>query len=226
MSKQTFYITTPIYYVNGSPHLGHAYTSTAADALARWNRLEGHDVFFLTGTDEHGQKVEAAARAAGIDPQEFTDRVSADFQDMARVMNISNDDFIRTTEPRHKASAQALWKKLQESGAIYLGKYEGWYAVRDEAFYDEDETTVKPDGTRVAIPPAPRWNGWWSPAISSSSAPSRTGFSPITRKTRASSPRRPSATRSSASCAPGCTTSRSAAPPSPGASRCRAMRRM
>ncbi|MGP8025134.1 MAG: methionine--tRNA ligase [Acidocella sp.] len=151
MSKQTFYITTPIYYVNGSPHLGHAYTSTAADALARWNRLEGHDVFFLTGTDEHGQKVEAAARAAGIDPQDFTDRVSADFQDMARVMNISNDDFIRTTEPRHKASAQALWKKLQESGAIYLGKYEGWYAVRDEAFYDEDETTVKPDGTRVAI---------------------------------------------------------------------------
>ena len=137
--------------MNGSPHLGHAYTSTAADALARWNRLEGHDVFFLTGTDEHGQKVEAAARAAGIDPQEFTDRVSADFQDMARVMNISNDDFIRTTEPRHKASAQALWKKLQESGAIYLGKYEGWYAVRDEAFYDEDETTVKPDGTRVAI---------------------------------------------------------------------------
>src|SRR5271165_5837506 len=151
MSKQKFYITTPIYYVNGSPHLGHAYTSTAADALARWNRLEGHDVFFLTGTDEHGQKVEAAARAAGIDPQEFTDRVSADFQDMARVMNISNDDFIRTTEPRHKASAQALWKKLQESGAIYLGKYEGWYAVRDEAFYDEDETTVKPDGSRVAI---------------------------------------------------------------------------
>ncbi len=151
MNKQSFYITTPIYYVNGSPHLGHAYTSTAADALARWQRLEGHDVFFLTGTDEHGQKVEAAARAAGVDPQEFTDRVSADFQDMARVMNISNDDFIRTTEARHKRSAQALWTKLQESGAIYLGKYEGWYAVRDEAFYDEEETSVKPDGTRVAI---------------------------------------------------------------------------
>ncbi|MBB5372390.1 methionine--tRNA ligase [Acidocella aromatica] len=151
MNKQSFYITTPIYYVNGSPHLGHAYTSTAADALARWNRLEGHDVFFLTGTDEHGQKVEAAARAAGIEPQEFADRVSADFQDMARVMNISNDDFIRTTEARHKRSAQALWTKLRESGAIYLGKYEGWYAVRDEAFYDEEETSVKPDGTRVAI---------------------------------------------------------------------------
>jgi methionyl-tRNA synthetase len=150
MPKQNFYITTPIYYVNGAPHLGHAYTSVAADVLARWNRLEGHDVFFLTGTDEHGQKVEAAARAAGIAPQEFTDRVSADFQDMARVMNISNDDFIRTTEARHKAAAQAIWLKLQENGSIYLGAYEGWYAVRDEAFYDEDETELKPDGTRIA----------------------------------------------------------------------------
>jgi methionyl-tRNA synthetase len=89
-------------------------------------------------------------RAAGVEPQEFTDRVSADFQDMAKRMNISNDDFIRTTEPRHKASAQALWRKLQENGAIYLGKYEGWYAVRDEAFYDEEETALKPDGTRIA----------------------------------------------------------------------------
>ena len=148
---QKFYITTPIYYVNGAPHLGHAYTSAAADALARWHRLEGEDVFFLTGTDEHGQKVEAAARLAGIPPQEFTDRVSADFQDMARVMNISNDDFIRTTEPRHKAAAAAIWLKLQENGFIYLGAYEGWYAVRDEAFYDEEETEKKPDGTRIAI---------------------------------------------------------------------------
>ncbi|HYP62399.1 MAG TPA: class I tRNA ligase family protein, partial [Acidocella sp.] len=99
MPKHSYYITTPIYYVNGAPHLGHAYTSTAADVLARWHRLEGHDVFFLTGTDEHGQKVEAAARLAGIPPQQFTDQVSDDFRDMARVMNISNDDFIRTTEP-------------------------------------------------------------------------------------------------------------------------------
>jgi methionyl-tRNA synthetase len=155
MSKNTFYITTPIYYVNGAPHLGHAYTSTAADVLARWNRLEGHDVFFLTGTDEHGQKVEAAARAAGIDPQSFTDRVSADFQDMAKRMNISNDDFIRTTEPRHKRAAQAIWQKLQENGAIYLGKYEGWYSVRDEAFYDEEELVIAPDGTKKAPTGAP-----------------------------------------------------------------------
>ena len=151
MKKTKFYITTPIYYVNGSPHLGHAYTSTAADVLARWHRLEGDDVFFLTGTDEHGQKVEAAARAAGIEPQVFVDRVSADFEDMAKAMNISNDDFIRTTMPRHKQACQAIWRKLQENGFIYLGAYEGWYAVRDEAFYDEAETALKPDGSRYAL---------------------------------------------------------------------------
>ena len=150
MSKQKYYITTPIYYVNGAPHLGHAYTSTAADVLARFKRLDGFDVFFLTGTDEHGQKVEAAARAAGVAPQEFTDRIAADFADMAKRMNISNDDFIRTTEPRHKAAAQALWQRLEAAGAIYLGAYEGFYAVRDEAFYDESELKTLPDGTLVA----------------------------------------------------------------------------
>ena len=153
--KQKFYVTTPIYYVNGPPHLGHAYTSTAADVLARFKRLDGQDVFFLTGTDEHGQKVEAAARAAGLDPQSFTDKVAADFQDMAARMNISHDDFIRTTEPRHKRSCQALWQRLVEAGAIYLGKYEGWYAVRDEAFYDEEETALDADGARRAPSGAP-----------------------------------------------------------------------
>lgn len=155
MSRQKFYITTPIYYVNGAPHLGHAYTSVAADVIARWHRLDGADVFFLTGTDEHGQKVEAAARAAGVDPQTFTDTVAADFRDMARRMNISNDDFIRTTEPRHKAAAQALWRRLEAAGAIYLGAYEGWYAVRDEAFYDEEELTTAPDGSKKAPSGAP-----------------------------------------------------------------------
>ena len=148
--KPKFYVTTPIYYVNGPPHLGHAYTSTAADVLARFKRLDGYDVFFLTGTDEHGQKVEAAARAAGLDPQSFTDKVAADFQDMAARMNISHDDFVRTTEPRHKRACQALWQRLVQAGAIYLGKYEGWYAVRDEAFYDEEETTLDAAGTRRA----------------------------------------------------------------------------
>lgn len=151
MNKKQFYITTPIYYVNGAPHLGHAYTSTAADVLARWHRLAGDDVFFLTGTDEHGQKVEAAARASGIAPQDFTDQVAADFQDMAKAMNISNDAFIRTTESRHKAACQEIWKTLEQNGFIYLGAYEGWYAVRDEAFYDEAETALKPDGSRYAL---------------------------------------------------------------------------
>ena len=153
--KPKYYITTPIYYVNGAPHLGHAYTSTAADVMARFKRLDGYEVFFLTGTDEHGQKVESAARAAGVDPQTFTDQVAADFIDMAHRMNISNDDFIRTTEPRHKRACQALWQLLMESGAIYLGKYEGWYAVRDEAFYDEDELIVAPDGAKKAPSGAP-----------------------------------------------------------------------
>jgi methionyl-tRNA synthetase len=150
-----FYITTPIYYVNGAPHLGHAYTSVAADVVARFKRLDGADVFFLTGTDEHGQKVEAAARAAGVAPQEFCDRIAADFIDMAKQMNVSNDQFIRTTEPRHIRAAQALWQRLVAAGAIYLGKYEGWYAVRDEAFYDEDELVTAADGTRKAPTGAP-----------------------------------------------------------------------
>lgn len=152
---ERFYITTPIYYVNGAPHIGHAYTAIAADVLARWHRLEGEDVFFLTGTDEHGQKVEKAARDAGLEPQEFADRVSADFEDMAARMGISNDDFIRTTEQRHKLACAELWRRLRASGDIYLGHYEGWYAVRDEDFYAEDELITRPDGTRVAPSGAP-----------------------------------------------------------------------
>jgi methionyl-tRNA synthetase len=150
-----FYVTTPIYYVNGAPHIGHAYTSIAADVMARWKRLEGEDVFFLTGTDEHGQKVEQAAAAAGLSPQAFADGVAADFRDMADRMAISYDDFIRTTEARHKAGCAALWQRLADAGEIYLGSYDGWYAVRDEAFYDEEEITVRLDGSRVAPSGAP-----------------------------------------------------------------------
>ncbi len=152
---ERFYLTTPIYYVNGAPHIGHAYTSIAADVIARWKRLDGYDVFFLTGTDEHGQKVQAAAAEAGLSPQDFVDRVSADFRDMADRMGISYDDFIRTTEDRHKQGCAALWRRLADAGQIYLGSYDGWYAVRDEAFYDEDELTGRPDGTRVAPSGAP-----------------------------------------------------------------------
>jgi len=152
---QRFYVTTPIYYVNGAPHIGHAYTSVAADVLARWKRLDGFDVFFLTGTDEHGQKVEKAAHDAGVAPQEFADRIAAQFQDLSALMNLSNDDFIRTTEDRHKRTCQELWRRLRASGDIYLGHYEGYYAVRDEAFYDESELATTPDGACVAPTGAP-----------------------------------------------------------------------
>ena len=145
-----YYITTPIYYVNDAPHIGHAYTTLACDVLARFMRLDGRKVKFLTGTDEHGQKVEKSAQAAGMDPQKFTDKVSQNFRDLAQVMGYSNDDFIRTTEERHIRSCQALWQKLVERGQIYLGSYAGWYAVRDEAFYGEDELTTGPDGKKRA----------------------------------------------------------------------------
>ncbi|WBV41531.1 methionine--tRNA ligase [Pseudoroseomonas cervicalis] len=153
-SERRFYLTTPIYYVNDKPHIGHAYTSLAADVLARWKRMMGHQVHFLTGTDEHGQKVEKAAEARGMAPQDFTDQVSQAFRDLALRMNYSNDDFIRTTEERHKLACAALWKRLEERGEIYLGHYEGWYAVRDEAFYGPDEITEK-DGQKFAPTGAP-----------------------------------------------------------------------
>lgn len=152
---ERFYLTTPIYYVNGAPHIGHAYTAVATDVLARWKRLDGYDVFFLTGTDEHGQKVEKAARDAGLEPQEFTDQISAKFREMVAYMGCSNDDFIRTTEERHKRGCAELWRRLRESGDVYLGYYEGWYAVRDEDFYAAEDLTTLPDGTRVAPTGAP-----------------------------------------------------------------------
>lgn len=136
---KSYYITTPIYYVNDKPHIGHAYTSLACDVLARFKRLDGYTVHFLTGTDEHGQKVEKTAVAKGISPQDFTDTVSQNFRDLANVMNFSNTDFIRTTEDRHRIAAQALWQRLLDKGHIYLGVYAGWYAVRDEAYYAQDE---------------------------------------------------------------------------------------
>ena len=145
-----YYLTTPIYYVNDAPHIGHAYTTLACDALARFMRLDGREVMFLTGTDEHGQKVEKAAEAAGVDPQAFTDRVSENFRALAKRMAFTNDDFIRTTEPRHVTAAQAIWRALMDKGEIYLGAYEGWYAVRDEAFYPEGDTTVDAGGVRRA----------------------------------------------------------------------------
>lgn len=136
---QSYYITTPIYYVNDKPHIGHAYTTLACDVLARFKRLDGYDVTFLTGTDEHGQKVEKAAESASLTPQLFTDRVSQNFRDLTKAMDFSNDDFIRTTEDRHKTACQRIWSILQCNGNIRLGKYEGWYSVRDETFFAETD---------------------------------------------------------------------------------------
>ena len=139
MESRKYYLTTPIYYVNDVPHIGHAYTTLACDVLARFKRLDGFDVLFLTGTDEHGQKVEKAAEAVDMKPQAFTDKVSQNFRDLLPFMNISNDDFIRTTETRHKEAAQAIWHRLMKNGHIYLDKYSGWYSVRDEAYFSEGE---------------------------------------------------------------------------------------
>lgn len=137
--QKNYYITTPIYYVNDVPHIGHAYTTICCDVLARYMRLDGRKVRFLTGTDEHGQKVAKSAEKKGLEPQEFTDQLSQKFKDLAHILNISNDDFIRTTEGRHKKAVQHLWNILVKNGNIYLGKYSGWYSVRDEAFYAESE---------------------------------------------------------------------------------------
>lgn len=150
MEQKYFYITTPIYYVNDKPHLGHTYTTVACDTLARFKRLDGYNVKFLTGTDEHGLKIKQAAEKAGTDPQAFTDQVSQNFRDLVGLMNYSNDDFIRTTEDRHKRAVQALWNELVRRDEIYLDKYAGWYAVRDEAYYGEDELRDGPNGTKIA----------------------------------------------------------------------------
>ncbi len=149
---RSYYITTPIYYVNDVPHIGHAYTTVASDIFARFMRLSGNEVKFLTGTDEHGQKVEKSAEKFGMSSQEFVDKMAVPFKALSNILNISNDDFIRTTEERHKKAACYFWEKLKNNGHIYEGKYSGWYSVRDEAFYAESELTEKglaPTGARV-----------------------------------------------------------------------------
>ncbi len=148
---KNFYVTSPIYYVNDVPHIGHAYTSLACDVTARFKRLQGFDVRFLTGTDEHGQKVEKSALSKEKTPIEFCNEVSKKFRELNEIMQFSNDDFIRTTEDRHKKCATEIWHRLEQNGYIYKGIYEGWYAVRDEAFYSEDEITngKAPSGAEV-----------------------------------------------------------------------------
>jgi methionyl-tRNA synthetase len=137
--NKNFYITTPIYYPSGKPHMGHAYSSIVADIFARFKRLEEYNVLFLTGTDEHGQKIQKEAKKNNKDPKIFCDELSEKFKSLSKILNLSNDDFIRTTEERHHKSVIEIWNRLVESGDIYLDKYSGWYSVSDEAFYDEDE---------------------------------------------------------------------------------------
>ena len=147
--NNNYYITTPIYYPSAKPHMGHAYSSIIADFFARFKRIQEFNVFFLTGTDEHGQKIQKAAKEKGMDPQTFCDEISKTFFDLSKTLNLSNDDFIRTTEKRHKKSVEDLWNILEKKNEIYLSKYSGWYSISDEAFYADDEIEDK-DNKKVS----------------------------------------------------------------------------
>ena len=146
---KNFYITTPIYYPSAKPHMGHAYSSIVADFFARFKRIDGYSVHFLTGTDEHGLKIQRAAERKKIDTLEFCNDISQTFRDLSKTLNLSNTDFIRTTEERHKKTVQYLWLELEKNDDIYLSKYSGWYSISDEAFYDQDEIIEK-DGNKIA----------------------------------------------------------------------------
>jgi methionyl-tRNA synthetase len=146
---KNFYITTPIYYPSAKPHMGHAYSSIVADFFARFKRMDGYDVHFLTGTDEHGLKIQRAAENKKVDPLDFCNDISQTFRNLSTILNLSNTDFIRTTEERHKKTVQHLWGELQKSDNIYLSKYSGWYSISDEAFYNDDEIFEK-DGIKIA----------------------------------------------------------------------------
>ncbi len=154
-ARPPFYITTAIPYANGAPHIGHAYERIAADTIARFKRLDGYDVLFVTGMDEHGQKMQRTAAREGLTPQELADRTAAQFAAMGTALSSETDDVVRTTAPRHHRAAQALWSRMVDSGDIYLSKYPGWYSVRDEAFFDEQELTLGPGGARLAPTGAP-----------------------------------------------------------------------
>jgi methionyl-tRNA synthetase len=152
---QPYYITTAIPYANGPPHIGHAYERIATDAIARFKRLDGYDVLFVTGMDEHGQKMQRTAAREGLTPQALADQTAAQFAAMGDLLCTGADDVVRTTEPRHHLAARALWNRMAAAGDIYLSKYPGWYSVRDEAFFDESELMQGPDGTRLGPSGAP-----------------------------------------------------------------------
>ena len=147
---KNFYISTPIYYPSAKPHMGHAYSSIIADFFARFKKIDGYEVFFLTGTDEHGLKIQRAAESKGINTLEFCNEISKTFRDLSITLNLTNSDFIRTTEERHKKSVQHLWKELKKNDHIYLSNYSGWYSVSDEAFYNDDEIE-EIDGKKISV---------------------------------------------------------------------------
>jgi len=149
MKKNNFYITTPIYYPSGEPHIGHAYSSILTDVFARFKRNDNYKVHFLTGTDEHGLKIQKSAEKKNLDPKIYCDKLSKVFKDLTVSLNLSNDDFIRTTEKRHHSAVNELWNRLIKSGDIYLSKYKGWYSVSDEAYYNSDEIIEK-DGKKYS----------------------------------------------------------------------------
>lgn len=152
-----FYLTTPLYYVNSRPHIGHSYTNIAADTLARWHRLSGKKVFFLTGTDEHGQKIARAAQAEGMEPQAFTDKISQTFRDLWKALNVTEDEFIRTTEPRHKEAVRRVWMKLNERGDIYQAPYSGYYCTPCETFLTEEVVRqMQAEGKEILCPDCKR----------------------------------------------------------------------
>jgi methionyl-tRNA synthetase len=153
--RGSFYITTAIPYANGAPHIGHAYERIATDAIARFKRLDGYEVLFVTGMDEHGQKMQQTAAREGLTPKGLADRTAAQFAELGLLLNAATDDVVRTTQPRHTVAAQEIWRRMVEAGDIYLSKYPGWYSVRDEAFFDESELTAAPDGTKRAPSGAP-----------------------------------------------------------------------
>ncbi len=149
-AKTSYYITTAISYPNGAPHIGHAYEAIATDAIARFMRLDGYDVYFLTGTDEHGQKMQQTATREGLTARQLRDRNVPLFEAMVKRLECSNDDFIHTTEERHHRSSEEIWRRMEKNGDIYLDKYAGWYSVRDEAYYAEDETHLNEQKVRVS----------------------------------------------------------------------------
>src|SRR5271165_4306108 len=155
MASKHYFLTTAIAYPNGPPHIGHAYEAIATDAIARFMRLDGYDVHFLTGTDEHGIKMLQTANREGVLPHELAERNVLRFRAMVERMNCSNDDFIRTTEERHYRASSAIWERMAKAGDIYLDKYSGWYSVRDEAYYDESETRIDDKGQRVGLQGTP-----------------------------------------------------------------------